>query len=703
MLALQLARTCLHVPHRMGLTTQKFDILTRIAIGNGALVYRGVEKTTLRQVALKLLTQDGEIDHRFDLDALFADVPRIKSIYGAHVCQLLDAYPDDDGPVLVYEFVNGLNGAQFPMERKLEPVQALDVAAQLISALRSGERQRMPHSDLKPSNIIFVDLPDKRPFTFVLDWGLAAYRTALSDDSLAYLAPERLAGGPPSHAADLFAAGAVLFYLYTGKVLVGGGSREQVAAAWTKVRPGVLAELRPDLSPKLVQWVCGLLELDPAKRPPSAVEASTVLATLNPPPPAAPPESIRPRPVSAMQPAPAPRTPSAPPSSPPSSVAAPRSGVRPAPSVNVPTPRIIPKQAGPVKKSVVPTILLSTLIAASLAGGGWYWMRSRDKQPVEEPGALADARPARTPSPSVTAPVPQAPLRALPNSVEPAKHTTAVAQQSKPPDKKPAPTVAKTSAAPAKPAKAGTGKGKGYPKDEEGFVASESFSYGGGSALAGLNGGQGWAGPWAGPPAKIDAASLTYPEQPSTGGSMSVGDASDELVWTRQAGPANRFIRQPEKGGRWYFGALVDPRNAIPGTSNEIQINPFNTTDIYALFRIVVVTTPEVFKVTLNTQKAVEFKNEGKPLCIVLRVDAKNPKFDNYDFTAQLWVNPSFSGISPPAVPTIQVERPGQPMPKQVGVMIRKKRGQVSARVDELRYALHWKAISFQEEGEDND
>src|SRR5436190_20622942 len=115
MLSLQLAPTCLHVPHRMGLTTQKFDILTRIAIGNGALVYRAVEKTSLRQVALKLLTQDGEVDHRLDLDALFNDAAKLKAIYGAHVCQLLDAYADEDGPVLVYEFATGLDGAEFPL------------------------------------------------------------------------------------------------------------------------------------------------------------------------------------------------------------------------------------------------------------------------------------------------------------------------------------------------------------------------------------------------------------------------------------------------------------------------------------------------------------------------------------------------------------------------------------------------------------
>src|SRR6266436_5155629 len=182
-----------------------------------------------------------------DVDSLMADAPRLRQITGAHVCHLLEAYVDENGPVLVYEFANGQNGMELPAQRKLEPVHALDVAAQLISALRSGERQRCPHGDLKPSNIVFVDLPEGRPFLLVLDWGLSALRSALLEDSLPFLAPERLAGEGPSHRSDLFSAGAVLFYLFTGRTLAGGATVEDLQAAWPQARPAVLAELRPDL------------------------------------------------------------------------------------------------------------------------------------------------------------------------------------------------------------------------------------------------------------------------------------------------------------------------------------------------------------------------------------------------------------------------------------------------------------------------
>src|SRR5687768_7069247 len=101
----------------MGLATQTFDVLTRIAIGNGSLVYKAVNKESLRHVALKLLTKDDELDHYFDVEALLAAAPLIRQITGSHVCQLLDAYIDDDGPLLVYEYANGMSGGEFPHKR----------------------------------------------------------------------------------------------------------------------------------------------------------------------------------------------------------------------------------------------------------------------------------------------------------------------------------------------------------------------------------------------------------------------------------------------------------------------------------------------------------------------------------------------------------------------------------------------------------
>ena len=408
---------------KMGLTTRNYDILTRLAVGNGALVYRAMDKVTNRHVALKLLVQDENIDHRFNAEKLLADAGRLKQITGTHVCQLLDAITDDDGPVLVYEFANGVTGAELPAKSKLDAGHVVDVAAQIISALRSGERQKIPHGDVKPSNLIFLELEDKRPFTLVLDWALTAYRSVVADDSLPYLAPERLGGGAASHRADLFSAGAALFFLCTGKTLIAAKTRTEAGAAWQEVLPkipSVLAELRPDLPVKFVQWLCSLLEFSPEKRPESAVDALVPLAALNPLPPPVPPESFRARPVAprpnlpiasgivklplqTAKPASAIRKPPPPASKPatsPPTATTPEDSATPAPEKSAASPGI-----APVKKShVVMTLGLFGVFVALIAGVVWFlfFRQTQVRYPGEEfPERPASTSVARTPAPSV--------------------------------------------------------------------------------------------------------------------------------------------------------------------------------------------------------------------------------------------------------------------------------------------------------------
>jgi len=416
----------------MGRTTHDYDIVTRLAVGNGALVYRGVDKITHRQVALKLLVQDENIDHRFHAEALLADAPLLMKITGAHVCQLLDAYEDEDGPVLVYEFAEGVSGEELPAKRKLDAAQALDIAAQLISALRSGERQRVANGDVKPSNVVIMELPDGRPFTVVLDWALTAYRAVVADDTLPCLAPERLHGAGASHRADLFSAGATLFFLCTGKTLITAKTRGEAETAWHSVTPTVLAELRPDLPAKFVQWICRLLELAPENRPASAVDALASLAALNPPPPPIPPESFRVRPTSGIGSGiasgivlPPPR------SAPPVSAIRerpPASSVSPSPEKPDGQPTI-----APVKKShVAMTVALFFGLLIAIAGAVWLFF-FRKAEPVKFPDGAGERQArseSRPPAPSVgesiakkppTPPPAAAPAAATPKPAAPPK------------------------------------------------------------------------------------------------------------------------------------------------------------------------------------------------------------------------------------------------------------------------------------------
>ena len=155
----------------------------------------------------------------------------------------------------------------------------------------------MPHGELKPANLVLGELPGGRLFVWVLDWGLSAYRAEAPPDALPWMAPERLAGGELTAAADIFSLGACLCWLLTGQTPVAGQSREELAAAWLQFPTDALRQVRPDLPPKFTRWVASLMEVNPKDRP-TAAQARGTLAALQPPAPPVLPEIFRPRPKS---------------------------------------------------------------------------------------------------------------------------------------------------------------------------------------------------------------------------------------------------------------------------------------------------------------------------------------------------------------------------------------------------------------------
>lgn len=297
----------------MSLITDQFNIETRLAVGWAGLVYRAIERQTGFPVALKLLVSTEEITHPLDPAALLRDAQRLRMLSGTHVAQLLDVVDDPDGVVLVYQLCDGISGATLPSQRQVSADEIVDIASQLMTALECAERTRHPHGDVKPSNVVIAQTDDGRPFVLLLDWGLSAYRGEPTPDSLLFMAPERLAGGPPSLKADFFAAGGVLYYLLAGTSLVAGADRATLAAEWKNAKPDVLKITRPDVPVKFVQWISWLMDPRPEKRPASVAEAKQALTAFHPHPPPVTPRHLIPRPLMMKPPTQVVQKPSTPP------------------------------------------------------------------------------------------------------------------------------------------------------------------------------------------------------------------------------------------------------------------------------------------------------------------------------------------------------------------------------------------------------
>lgn len=701
----------------MSQTTERFELQTRIAVGNAGLVYRGVEKATRRRVALKLLSD--ELPHPLNGPALLRDVARVRRAAGNNIAQLLEALDDEAGVVLVYEYADGASWVEAAKDRRLDAAQAVDVAAQLLSALAVGEGIKVPHGELKPANLVLGELPGGRLFVWVLDWGLAAYRAEPPPDALLWMSPEQLAGGAASSAGDLFAMGACLCWLLTAATPVAGATREELLAAWKQFPADALRQVRPDLPPKFTRWVASLMEMNPKLRP-TAAQARGALAPLQPPAPPVLPEIFRPRPKSPYSTVSAPARPVV---APVARVAAvPRVVAVPPPVDLAPEQEELPQQPSPEEavESFAPADAGPEPEVESLA----------EEVAAPAPGAPAQPVTRTVRMPVYTPPAPAPPPPPAPLIIEPKSHWPWIwtvtllllaglfaalpflrrqgaadeSASSSPPAAKPAqpvpalyPTEALNDArvAPSNPP-APAPKPAAAPVAGA-VIAADLFSYPAGTPINGQKAGTGWKGGWSAKGttgAAVRAASLSggHIAPSGTGGHLAVF-ASEEVTLSRALGPRGSFFDEA-KGGVWWFSVVL-AHTSPPGggKGGELLCNFFTEAGINDIIRLTFAEKGDALILTSqppsNPPAPALPGAAGEPKRIVGRVTAKPVGAGKFDVTMDVWTNPKlaeFGAKNPHRTLTTAIQK--VTLPAQFGVLFQKKKGAVptTTLIDDLRF-----------------
>jgi len=246
-------------------------------------VYKAVDTRLGRTVAIKVLPPDvaatPESRHRFQREARI-----ISQLSHPHICTLYDFGQQDSVEFLVMEFLEGET-----LERRLQrgalPIaEVLMYAFQIGSALDKAHRVGIIHRDLKPGNIILTKGGAK-----LLDFGLAKLRrtrgsivgetlTDLTTDqknltsvgvilgTFQYMAPEQLEGKEADERTDIFALGAVMYEMVTGKPPFTAKSRASLIAAILASEPVSMTTLQTMTPPVLDRIVKACLAKDPDER-----------------------------------------------------------------------------------------------------------------------------------------------------------------------------------------------------------------------------------------------------------------------------------------------------------------------------------------------------------------------------------------------------------------------------------------------------
>lgn len=296
----------------------RYLILDRIGRGGMATVWRAHDELLGRQVAVKKLHSQPQLDDA-ELATLFERARReaqsAARISHPNVVVVHDVVDDEGRPTIVMEYVRSTTLADRIKAYGTVPLdEVARIGRGVIAALRAAHRAGVLHRDVKPANVLLAE--DGR--VVLTDFGIAQAvetsaltRTGQLVGSVDFMAPERLVGAKPGPEADLWALGATLFEAVEGRSPF---LRETVAQTMYAIAMEPAPEVRG--AGPLTPLIQGLLVAKPADR----LSAEDAERMLRRPAGAAGPSVVPPaaHPVAVADDAPAPAATPVPPSPSPS-------------------------------------------------------------------------------------------------------------------------------------------------------------------------------------------------------------------------------------------------------------------------------------------------------------------------------------------------------------------------------------------------
>ncbi len=270
-----------------------YEILSPLGAGGMGEVYRARDTRLNREVAIKILpasfSGDRQRLHRFEQEALAAAAlnhPNILAVY--------DIGTQDDGsPYIVSELLEGESLRERLRTGSSSVRKAIDYALHIARGLAAAHDKGIVHRDLKPENI-FVTRDGRIK---LLDFGLAKltqFGPASGDSethtiqseagtvvgTVGYMSPEQVRGRPADARSDLFAFGAVLYEMISGKRAFHEETAADTMSSILHSEPSELTETNRNVPPALERIVRHCLEKNPEQRFHSAHDVAFDLETL---------------------------------------------------------------------------------------------------------------------------------------------------------------------------------------------------------------------------------------------------------------------------------------------------------------------------------------------------------------------------------------------------------------------------------------
>jgi eukaryotic-like serine/threonine-protein kinase len=217
---------------QVGQVLDKYELLERVGQGGMAIVYRGLDRSLKRTVAVKILHKH-LADYQEARDRFEREAQAVAKLRHENILEIFDySAKADSESYIVTEFIDGQTLKQFFTERPITyPEVGAMIMLQVARALAHAHAGGILHRDVKPENIMIRSDGVVKLMDFGISHMVDLERLTVTGQLLgspAYMAPEHVEGRPLDFRTDVFAVGIVLYQLTVGKLPFEGKNPHEV-------------------------------------------------------------------------------------------------------------------------------------------------------------------------------------------------------------------------------------------------------------------------------------------------------------------------------------------------------------------------------------------------------------------------------------------------------------------------------------------
>ncbi|HEY6034105.1 MAG TPA: serine/threonine-protein kinase, partial [Kofleriaceae bacterium] len=255
---------------QVGQVLDKYELLERVGQGGMAIVYRGIDRTLKRTVAVKILHKHLS-DYQEARDRFEREAQAVAKLRHENILEIFD-YSAKEGSdsYIVTEFIDGQTLKQFVTERPIAfPEIGAMIILQVCRALAHAHAGSILHRDVKPENIMIRADGIVKLMDFGISHMVDLERLTVTGQLLgspAYMAPEHVEGRPLDFRTDVFAAGIVLYQLTVGKLPFEGKNPHEVLKRIAECKFIDPRQANPKIGNRLGRIILKAMAAEPADR-----------------------------------------------------------------------------------------------------------------------------------------------------------------------------------------------------------------------------------------------------------------------------------------------------------------------------------------------------------------------------------------------------------------------------------------------------